>query len=335
MNTAKKFFPLFFLSSLLLCNAAMAGQTPPPFSADSAPPAPEYSAAESWLALPGTDARYAVDVFWVYPTILHNETDWLMDIADKPLREAARQTITRQASVFTGQANLYAPLYRQMNMAGLTLPKTERDALIEYGKQDVWRAFQHYLKHFNNGRPFLLAAHSQGSNILTDLAARYWGTTGAETRLVAAYLIGWSITREDLDRNSAMVMCENPSQTQCFISYNTVAKGKQAQAPTIRPGAIAVNPLTWKTDGAMAPARHNLGAAFFNDDGTRTTYPAFTSAQVENCGLVVVPSDPARVSAEATSFPEGVFHQFDYSLFYENLKANAALRIQTYLWRRH
>ena len=157
-----------------------------------------------------------------------------------------------------------------------------------------------------------------------------WGALGAENQLVAAYIIGWSITGEDLRQNPTLTMCTSADQINCFISYNTVAEGRQKVAPTIRRGAIVTNPLTWTTTGEFAPATLNLGARFYNADGTSKVYPHFTPAQVKDSGLVAKPADPALVAFDSPTFPKGVYHPFDYSLFYENIKANVAQRIKAF-----
>ncbi len=319
-----------FLALFLVQAPALAGQPMPDFDAAGAPADPDYEQPENWLALPADPDEHPVDVFWVYPTVLADREHWLMDPAAPESRDMAAPTLARQASVFAGQANVYAPLYRQMNLAGLGLPEEQRNALLEYGKKDVWRAFNHYLNHLNNGRPFILAGHSQGSNLLVLLALENWGALGAENQLVAAYIIGWSITGEDLRQNPTLAMCTSADQINCFISYNTVAEGRQNVAPTIRRGAVVTNPLTWTTTGELAPATLNLGARFFNADGTSKVYPHFTPAQVKDSGLVVKPADPALVAFDSPTFPKGVYHPFDYSLFYENIKANAALRIKAF-----
>jgi len=38
----------------------------------------------------------------------------------------------------------------------------------------------------------------------------------------------------------------------------------------------------------------------------------------------------ALVTVQGGHFPEGVYHAFDYSLFFENLKANIAERIDAF-----
>ena len=332
LSIRKLIFTVLFSTVLsFLCTPCWAASSLSPFDPTHLPQAPEYTEESSWLALPSHPDQYAVDVFWVYPTILHDESNWLMNITSVPLRAAAQNTIVRQASVFTGQANLYAPLYRQMNMAALSLSKKEINTIMSYGKKDVERALDYYLKYYNNGRPFILAAHSQGSNILIDIAVEKWGNLGMEKQLVAAYLIGWSITEADLAKNDSLKICQSAQETNCFIAYNTVASGKQNVAPTIIKGSIVVNPLTWNTDSTKAPAKLNLGAAFFDTDGASRTLPQFTSAQVQDYGLVVEPNDPALVDSGSATFPKGVYHPFDYSLFYENLKANGAQRIQEFL----
>lgn len=308
--------------------AAVAAKLPP-FDPATVPAAPDYTNKSTWLCRPAQPNRYAVDVFWVYPTVLHDDTHWLMPATDKAALAAARGTLASEAAVFCQQANCYAPVYRQMNMAALTLTPDKRETLLRYGRDDVRRALRHYLKYDNHGRPFILAGHSQGSNVLLDILVDAWGTLGAEKRLVAGYLIGWSITADDLARNPALKICRTPGETRCLVSYNTVAPGRQAAAPTMRPGSIAVNPLSWRTDGTKVPASANLGAVIFDPkDGTGRFLPHFTGAQVRDGAVEVVVTDPDINRTAASHFPKGVYHKFDFSFFFENLKANAAERIQ-------
>lgn len=302
----------------------------PSFTEDAVPATPSYTEEASWLVRPDTPGLQPVDVFWVYPTILDDNVHWLMEITDPALKADAAESLRCQASVFDGQTNIYAPLYRQMNLAALRLPREQQDAIMQYGMNDVWAAFTHYLEHENDGRPFILAGHSQGSDILTQLMLRHWGRTGAEDRLVAAYLIGWAVTKDDLLANNALSICDSADQTGCIISYNTMAEGRQHAAPTLLPNAIAVNPLTWKTNDSSAPASLNLGARFFNPDGTSTLIEHFTSARIVDGGLIVEPKY-LSVMPSGGSFPNGVYHAYDYSLFYENLRQNAGERIRAFL----
>ncbi len=301
----------------------------PALDPSAIPAAPDYTKDEGWLARPRT-ADMPVDVFYVYPTVLFNDSDWMMDTKKPSMRKAAEKVLATQASVFDGQANIYAPMYRQMNFAGFDLSHKDEAPMRKIGHDDVWRAFEHYLKYENGGRPFFLAGHSQGSMILADLMVKNWGTVGAEDRLVAALLLGWSITSDDLASNPSLAMCDSAERTGCIISYNTMAAGRQSEAPTLFPGALTVNPLSWRMDGVYVPKEKNLGATFFDTDHERTVYPHFTSAQIVDGGLIVQPENAGILTVKEGHLPFGVFHAFDFALFFENLKANIARRIAAF-----
>ncbi len=286
---------------------------------------PDYVRAANWLARPAK-AAHPVDVFWAYPTVYQGKA-LIADISDPQMRQAAERTLIAQASVFDGQANIFAPLYRQANVSVLAMSPADKAAKLAVGQRDLAAAFAYYLEHLNQGRPFFLAGHSQGSNLLTNLLLARAGDP-AMKNLVAAYLIGWSVTRDDLAKHPAVKICVRADQTGCVVTYNSVAAGYQKKAPTIQPGAISVNPLTWTIGGELAPASLNRGAVFFNEDGAKTVRPAFTSAQNQEGGLVVAPADPSLLTN--LCFGQGVYHAYDYSLFYENLRLNAARRIKAF-----
>ncbi|WP_062397274.1 DUF3089 domain-containing protein [Methanogenium cariaci] len=319
--------------------------TLPPFNPDmDVPDAPVYTNPDSWLTMPAyfSDEEQPVDVFWVYPTILSDNTTYLMDISDAALREKADWTLVEQASIFDGQANIYAPFYRQNNVKINPLMLTDAKPIFDLGQQDLIHAFAYFLEHFNKGeRPIILAAHSQGSVRVVELSKAGELLTGdAESlqRLVAAYVIGYSITPPlDLEQNPPLMkISENATETGCFITYNTIsdAEGKEKEGPTIIPGTFVVNPLTWKTDTTFAPASLNREAAFFKHEHPETPdrYPNFAAAQVVDNALVITNiSNPEELPATSVTFPEGVYHMYDYAIFYENLRANVGDRIQAYL----
>ncbi len=290
-------------------------------------PTPDYSEKASWLAFPDNPDEHTADILWFYPTVLE-EGDMLMDYTDKDLQQAAMGTIDHQASVFTDSANLYAPFYRQLNKNGFSLELSKVNELLAYGQSDMWRAIAYYLEHYNNGRPFIIAGHSQGSSNLLEILKENWGTTGKEDLLVAAYLIGWSITPADIAENPLIRMCESATDINCFIAYNSLKDGLQDQSIQITAGTWVTNPLSWESsteDGELVPAYDNLGAVFFPEGEEPVYYPGFTSAQIKDSGLVCDVADPDLISPSA--MPVGIYHRDDYSLFYMNLKENARQRI--------
>jgi len=316
--------------------------TLPPFAPDrDVPNAPDYADPAAWLPVPGHFSReqQPVDVFWVYPTVLSDASTYLMDVGDPGLREKAAWTLVEQASIFDGLANIYAPYYRQNNVKINPLMLTEASPIFAPGQNDLIAAFRYFLEHFNRGeRPIILAAHSQGSVRVVELAKAgelLAGDPVSLERLVAAYVIGYSVTQSDLDANPLMKIATSATETGCFITYNTVSaeEGKERQAPTVRPGSFVVNPLTWKTDTAFAPASVNSEAVFFRyeDPERPARYRHFAAAQVVNNALVITDvSHPEELPATSVTFPEGVYHMYDYAIFYGNLRKNVEDRIRSY-----
>ncbi|MCF7941501.1 MAG: DUF3089 domain-containing protein [Spirochaetia bacterium] len=290
---------------------------------------PDYGEQESWLLLPDDPDAYAVDVFYAYPTVYQGEG--VQDISDPAQRSAAMVPVRTQASVFSGSANLYVPMYRQLGKAGFSQVETFEENLL-IGEEDLRQALLYYLAHHNDGRPFFIAGHSQGSSTLVSLLRKIWGSTGAEDRMIAAYLIGFSITQDDMEANPSIRMSSSPHDTGCFIAYNSIRDGVQDQSVQVLEGSVVTNPLSWVSsavDGDYVDASENLGAVFFTEEGDESMrYDHFTSAQVKGQALVCEISDQSPLS----SYPiEGIYHPDDYSLFYENLRMNVAERSARFL----
>ncbi len=91
--------------------------------------------------------------------------------------------------------NFFAPYYHQFTFNAINLP----DSLFqsEYRKvaAEVCRAFDHYMAHMNQGRPFVLAGFSQGAMLVLDLLRHM--TNAQYTRMIAAYALGYRIAAKD------------------------------------------------------------------------------------------------------------------------------------------
>ncbi|MBI9111880.1 DUF3089 domain-containing protein [Maridesulfovibrio ferrireducens] len=295
--------------------------------ADQARIDPDYSISDNWITLPASIDK-SIDVFWVYPTVYTGKAP-VASINDPQMRDGAQLTLRTQAAVFKDSANIFAPLYRQANMSILGQDNLHKDQYLNVGKSDVRAAFNHYLRELNNGRPFILASHSQGSVIVTALMKELMDNPNLRDKMVAAYAIGWGITQDDLNNFTFLKICEKADQTGCIVTYNCVADGYQKAAPTILPGTIVVNPLDWTTNSEKVSADQNKGAVFFNKDGIKSeTIPNYCSSEIKDGGLVVDMKNTAPM--KRMPFGKGVYHVYDYSLFFDNLKANVAERIKAY-----
>ena len=70
--------------------------------------------------------------------------------------------------LFEDLTNLYEPFYRQSNLCALT--GRSHEELVEFQtheqRTDIYAALDYFFEHYNQGRPFILAGHSQGSVML-------------------------------------------------------------------------------------------------------------------------------------------------------------------------
>lgn len=293
---------------------------------------PDYAQTTNWLAQPKR-VQYPVDVFYVYPTIYGEPSPANMEIQNEELRKTARLLLKKQAAVYSGSANLFAPFYRQVSMAMLnTEENMYENSYFRTGYEDVVSAFQYYLDHLNNGRPFILAGHSQGSMALSNLMRDFFNQEKLQNQLVAAYLIGYSITREDFKNFPWMTPATGPADTGTIISYNSQAPGTTG-SPVLLQGAFCINPLNWQTDGTVARREQNLGAVFFNQDGTiEKEVAGYTGAQIDLTSGALITTPPETLNIG--EFPKGVYHMYDYSLWFRNLEENVKLRIKAYLGKK-
>jgi hypothetical protein len=88
-------------------------------------------------------------------------------------------------------------------------------------RTDVYAALDYYFEHYNQGRPFILAGHSQGSMILKIALQDYFLEHGEYLeRMVAAYVLGYSITTDNLKANPSLRFAEGADDTGVIVSWN-------------------------------------------------------------------------------------------------------------------
>ena len=143
-----------------------------------------------------------------------------------------------QATAFETFANIYAPYYRQVDARySLSQPLAEQDKIIGgIPYSDARAAFDYYIKNCNGNRPFILAGHSQGSNVLIYLLSDYMKENPkVYARMIAAYIIGYSVTDSYLARNPHLKFAAGPDDTGVIISYNTEGPVASMASPVVLP----------------------------------------------------------------------------------------------------
>ena len=302
--------------------------------------APDYSKAACWHQIPGIIKD--VDTFFIYPTEYMAAGEGDPDFAplDNPeMLEGVKFDHLALASVFEDATNLFIPYYRQAGMryAGEVGKKTgdPRAALAGIPYDDITAALDYYFEHCNNARPFIIAGHSQGSGIISLLLRDYFKEHPEYyERMVAAYVIGFSITKEDLEANPHLKFAAGPCDTGVIVSWNTEGPRnveENASNMVVLPGAISINPLNWKRDQTYAPASENLGSLVLNGETGRFQIGGIgaDARVVPERGVVLTNAD-SDPTAGAEFFGPQSFHNGDYTFYYNNLKENVAKRIAAY-----
>ena len=314
---------------------AVTGKAESQMSTDDVNNVTDYSKQGNWLTA-DTSGSLPVDVFYLYPTAWQKGPDDsnYCSVDNVSMIKGANGAFNRQASAFIPVGNIYAPYYRQGDATYiLTLPTIAQqdEAVRIIPAVDGVAAFNYYLDHYNKGRPFILAGHSQGSNVLLYILAQLKDQPEVLGRMVAAYVIGFSVTKDYLEQNPPLKFATGPDDTGVIISYNTEAEGVTT-SPLVRPGALAINPISWTLTDLEAPKEDNAGSIRPVTVALSDLTPVknLASAQVDTeRGVVVCKSvDINKYSMQGVP---GVYHSYDYLFYFYNIRANAQNRVEKYL----
>lgn len=324
------------LFSLLLPCIAFA-QKLKPFDAESKYPAPDYSQEQCWSALPFrndaadqiprgetyvNDSLKTVDVFYIHPTVYGKGMHWNASVSDKKVnRKVDKKPVRYQATVFNESCRVFAPRYRQAIVDVFYNESADGQKALDLAYEDVKAAFEYYLKHYNNGRPIIIASHSQGTCHSRRLLKEYFDGKPLNKQLVVAYAIGYTITES---MYSELKSCKSATETGCYITWMSYKMGYE---PTGNFSKLSEsqNPLTWTHDMNLAGREKNQGSIGAMLD---QRYPQSTSAQLHDNGrggtILWV-----KTKVPLLNFLSNM-HIVDYNLFYYDIRANVKERIKSF-----
>ena len=274
---------------------------------ESMPPKPnDYSDPKTWLCRPGgkdacaidetttvvaadgkltretwaADPKAPVDCFYVYPTISTDPTP----NSDMNADPAELNVIKQQFARFASKCQPYAPMYRQVTLAGLRRMLAPGAAVtLDQGLQydDVKDAWNYYLQHDNKGRGFVLVAHSQGSFILNRLIREQIDGKPIQQRMLSAILLGTTIAvPKGMDVGGSfqhVPLCRSASQLGCVITFASFRS-------TIAPPA---NTLFGKVSDANLVAACTNPAALAGGSGELHAY-------LDATGRTITSNTPAK-----------------------------------------
>jgi len=332
----KNLFLIAIAALLTSCSVKPKGT----FSEQLRPLAPDYSKTENWAALPtkkdaadllpnanfeDVQASAPIDIFYLYPTIYSGdkgETQWNAPIDDTEFNAKVDSTaIKNHAAIFNGVGKVYAPRYRQAHLNSYDAyeepkRKVSAKAAFELAYEDVKASFQYYLDNYNQGRPFIIASHSQGTTHAKVLLKEMIDGTNLQNRMVAAYLIGIPV---DEDYFKKIPLCETPEMTGCFCAWRTYKEGSKPKNYIPDNNVAVVNPVTWTTKETPSPKSEHKGAIFYNFN---KVYSKITTARVFDGFLYVnKPKFPGSIFLTTKNY-----HIADFNLFWLDVRENAKYR---------
>ena len=291
---------------------------------DSSAPASDtidYSDNRCWFENKQDATGKDVDLFYVVPTCIWDYTDSLgqtrhhMDIFNTEQRALTDPSIQLAKSVLADSCNFFSPYYRQISMdSWLTLDTALIEERFKLAYQDVADAFHYYMEHDNQGKPFILAGHSQGAKAVIELLKREM-TPDISRKLIATYAIGYTVTPEELAGYSTLRPAQDSIDTGVLIGFNSVTR-PDAVSPLFRDNVVCINPVNWRSDATPA-----------------TSYQGFTVAQDTTIHTLIVTGideEQYFIPSVAALLPKGNLHVQEFNLYNEDLRKNVLQRIRAF-----
>ncbi|MGA0987945.1 MAG: DUF3089 domain-containing protein [Flavobacteriaceae bacterium] len=326
---------LVFLAALTLVSCGAAKLVP--FEQTPLGQAPDYAQKESWAVLPrayppalselvGESDAKAADVFFIYPTLFSDKKDprYNANVFEEAIRqEVIDLSVSNQASAFAAAGKLYVPYYRQVH---IRVFDTDLRPLVgnswEVAYEDVKRAFEHYLEHYNQGRPIIIAGHSQGSMHASRLVKEFFDGTPLQAQLIAAYLPGAGIEK---DYYQQLELLEKPDAVGGFVSWNTYKQGNlpKERYENYYKGRSTTNPITFNASEKTTFEQHK-GLLYYDKE---IYAQSIIIELIDGMVWATVPKVPKRFFM---SFIKN-YHAFDINLFWKDISDNAVLRTEAWL----
>lgn len=293
-----------------------------------------YSEISNWAVYAGTSITgekvgkssvAAADVFFIYPTLMTSKKDsrWNAPINDSIINaDVLKWIIPYQASAWADSGRLFVPYYRQNHYRAFFEPHIEQGGLAaqQIAYDDVKAAFEYYLAHENNGRPIILAGHSQGAIHLKKIVQEFFDDTELQQQLVAAYLVGTKVKPNEF---KSIKPLSSPNATGGYVSWNSYKMGKLPKYADWYEGATTTNPVTWDVNKTSDFNQHK-GLKYY-DEGIIAS--CLKVEVTDGLLWVSLPKVPKRFWV---SFVKD-YHRFDITFFWQDINLNIQQRVGAFL----
>ena len=91
--------------------------------------------------------------------------------------------------------------------------------------KDILASFDYYINKYNDGRPIIIAGHSQGAELGMPLLYGRFHNKPLRKQLVTAYIPGWTFSSKDLlEVMPDIPPCKSNSQLYSLSTWRTTGK---------------------------------------------------------------------------------------------------------------
>ena len=316
------------------------------FSQEAVPMKYDYSKMKNWIVHPDkldlskyitqkgyiSDSKSDVAVFFVHPTTYLNRQNWNQPHDDFIAKDILQKRILiHQAAIFSACCEIYVPHYRQATLYSFVADDVNKNSAFTVAYQDISNSFKYFNENFRNERPFILAGHSQGSMHALKLLKELRKDTQLYSDMVAAYLVGYSITKSDVKPSK---VCRDETSVNCIVAWNSVEENGFVTFKS-NEDLICVNPLSWNENELNIPNTFNLGGVGFKQWSQKNTKEDWSTILIEKnvVGAYCKNGNLEITNLLSSSFPVRLFslHAYDYGLFFMNIMKNTNIRVKNYL----
>jgi hypothetical protein len=288
-----------------------------------------------------------VDCFYVYPTVSDQKTPNATLAKDPEIKAIA----TYQASRFQQDCRVWAPMYRQVTLQGISNPSAVSASASALAYRSAKAAFTDYIKHDNHGRGFVLIGHSQGSFVHKQLIGDVIDKKASlRRRMVSALLLGGNVTNKEFKH---VKPCVKAGQTGCVVAWSMFHDPPPSNAlfgRTTAPGqhVVCTSPSKLGSSSKLLPYAPTLpfpgtigvGLAIFEPNRpTDVSTPWYEEPGVLTGSCATTADGASYLKIDGSVLPNAVpdatwgLHLGDVNLALGNLTTIAKKQIAAYLRR--
>lgn len=251
----RKIKKLFAFYSILLCTFFYAFIVCS-FSNSNTEPFNPWTEEALWYKSNQTYDTNKIDVLYFVSTEVLSAKDtsgqvsWQSLLIPQDITAINAELNAVETSIFFDNFNFYAPYYHQYTFDAIwQLDKQHFSEVYSKVAQEACEAFDFYMEHKNNGRPFILAGFSQGAMLTLDVLKHM--TDKQFSQMIACYMMGYRLSAEDL-KHPHVKAATGEDDRGVVISFNSTQTVEAIWPFVAEDAAICINPVNWRTDETPA-----------------------------------------------------------------------------------